>query len=114
MNWQQFLLSPQGRVGRQQYWLMLLLALPFIIATSQVAGIDHVWEARSVVFLLPIIWPSLVVTIKRWHDRNKSGWWILMGLVPIIGHIWTLVENGFLKGTPGDNRFGPDPLRGKA
>src|SRR5680860_792339 len=51
--------------------------------------------------------PAILVDIKRWHDRDKSGWWMLIVLVPIIGWIWFIVELGFLKGTPGPNRFGP-------
>ena len=49
---------------------------------------------------------SSFVHIKRFHDRDKSGWWVLIGLIPIIGAIWLLIELGFLKGTPGPNRFG--------
>jgi uncharacterized membrane protein YhaH (DUF805 family) len=109
MNWQQFLLSPQGRVGRQHYWLMVLISIPFICAASWAGGgFDHLWDPPGAFFLLPIIWPSLVISIKRWHDRNKSGWWVLVGLIPIVGDIWVLVENGFLRGTLGDNRFGPE------
>ncbi|TGR16409.1 DUF805 domain-containing protein, partial [Mesorhizobium sp. M8A.F.Ca.ET.197.01.1.1] len=47
---------------------------------------------------------------KRWHDRNKSGWWTLIGLIPIIGGIWLLIELGILEGTRGANQYGPDPL----
>ena len=59
---------------------------------------------------LAILYPSLAVAAKRFHDRDKSGWWILILFIPIIGFIWYLVELGFLPGTPGPNRFGPDPL----
>jgi uncharacterized membrane protein YhaH (DUF805 family) len=111
MSWQQFLLSPHGRVSREQYWLMTLLTLPFIIAAAWASGgIQYLAQRPGVFYLLPIVWPSLVVTIKRWHDRNKSGWWVLINLVPVVGDIWSVVENGFLKGTRGENRFGPDPL----
>ena len=48
-----------------------------------------------------ILIPAIIVHIKRFHDRDKSGWWVLIGLVPIIGAIWLLIELGFLKGTPG-------------
>jgi uncharacterized membrane protein YhaH (DUF805 family) len=48
--------------------------------------------------------------IKRFHDRDKSGWWLLISLVPLIGPLWLLVELGFLQGSEGANRFGPDPL----
>ena len=53
--------------------------------------------------------PAILVYIKRFHDRDKSGWWMLIVLIPIVGAIWLLVELGFLPGTPGPNRFGPPP-----
>jgi uncharacterized membrane protein YhaH (DUF805 family) len=56
------------------------------------------------------IYPAIAVYAKRWHDRGKSGWWTLIILVPAIGSIWLLVELGFLRGTPGANKYGPDPL----
>jgi uncharacterized membrane protein YhaH (DUF805 family) len=57
-----------------------------------------------------IIWSGLALAAKRWHDRDKSAWWILITFVPVIGGFWALIENGFLKGTEGPNRFGADPL----
>ena len=54
--------------------------------------------------------PMIFVSIKRWHDRNKSGWWVLFALVPIVGSIWVLVETGFPRGTTGSNNFGADPV----
>ena len=59
--------------------------------------------------LLGILWLNLSVAAKRWHDRGKSGWWMLIGLVPIIG-LWAIIEPGFLRGTEGPNRFGNDPI----
>lgn len=52
--------------------------------------------------------PNLAVAVRRLHDQDKSGWWILIGFVPLIGGIWLLVLY-LLDGTPGPNRFGPDP-----
>jgi hypothetical protein len=46
---------------------------------------------------------------KRYHDRDKSAWWILICLLPIIGGIWQLIELGCLRGTEGSNDYGPDP-----
>jgi uncharacterized membrane protein YhaH (DUF805 family) len=63
----------------------------------------------SGIFSLLVIIPAILVYIKRWHDRDKSGWWMLILLIPIVGAIWFLVELGFLPGTPGPNRFGPPP-----
>jgi len=93
----------------------------------------------SIIVSLALIYFSIAITGKRWHDRNKSAWWNLLWLIPallaapltimsfmaspslghwvlailFIGVIWTLVECGFLRGTAGDNRYGPDPLAGK-
>lgn len=61
----------------------------------------------SGIFSLLAIIPAVLVYIKRWHDRDKSGWWMLIMLLPIIDAIWALIELGFLPGTPGPNRFGP-------
>jgi uncharacterized membrane protein YhaH (DUF805 family) len=52
--------------------------------------------------------PNLAVTVRRLHDQDKSGWWILIALIPIIGGIWLLILY-FVEGTRGPNRFGPDP-----
>ena len=66
-------------------------------------------SVSSIVGLITIYF-ALAVYAKRWHDRDKSGWWTLIVLVPFIGAIWLLVECGILEGTRGPNRFGPDPL----
>jgi uncharacterized membrane protein YhaH (DUF805 family) len=74
-------------------------------------GIARVPPRRAdlIVHLL-LVWPALAVSVKRWHDRDKSGAWVLLNLLPVIGWIWALIDNGFLRGTSGPNRFGDDPL----
>ena len=52
------------------------------------------------------IYPTLAIHVKRWHDRNKSGWWCLIGLVPLIGSLWIIVELGFCKGSKNKNTYG--------
>lgn len=155
--------SFQGRIGRKTFWLgyVLPLFLAGIVATvldsamgfGMYAGMDASPMDRSA--LTPIsslvsllsIWPSLAGTIKRLHDRDRSGWWIggfylvsaafgvvagtiaatqphdmagiivvlMGGGVLLLGYaIWLLVELGFLRGTLGQNRYGPDPLLGGA
>jgi uncharacterized membrane protein YhaH (DUF805 family) len=59
---------------------------------------------------IPLIWISLALQVKRWHDRDKSGAWVFIGFIPLIGPIWALVECGFLRGTVGPNRYGNDPI----
>jgi uncharacterized membrane protein YhaH (DUF805 family) len=61
--------------------------------------------AVSIVF----IWMSVCLGGKRYHDRDKSAWWMLIVLIPIIGWLWQIIELGLLKGTEGPKRFGPAP-----
>lgn len=104
--------SFHGRISRRQYWLWGVLALlGFALLAFALLGIARVkpHKAELIVNLL-LLWPALAVSVKRWHDRNKSGWWVLVNLVPVVGWLWALVENGFLRGTDGPNRYGDDPL----
>jgi uncharacterized membrane protein YhaH (DUF805 family) len=57
-----------------------------------------------------LAWPNFAVQAKRWHDVNKSAWWILINALPIVGWLIGLWENGFASGDVGDNKYGPDPL----
>jgi uncharacterized membrane protein YhaH (DUF805 family) len=104
--------SLKGRVSRREFWLWGVLALLGMGALGHallgIAQVPRV-EAERIVSLL-LAWPALAVSVKRWHDRDKSGWWVLLNLVPVIGWIWALIANGLLRGTPGPNRFGEDPL----
>ena len=122
-----FLFRFDGRVSRAPYWLALLAVLLVdSIAFGVIGGFElfdgdtlaverkgpsRLW-ALSVV--PPSLWIGLVLSVKRWHDRNKSGRWILINLVPVVGWLWHLIECGFLRGTIGPNRFGQDPLRLRA
>jgi len=58
--------------------------------------------------MLGLLIPSIAVTFRRLHDTNRSAWWLLIGLVPFLGALVLLVFY-FLDGTPGPNKFGPDP-----
>jgi uncharacterized membrane protein YhaH (DUF805 family) len=113
-DFKQFYLSADGRVDRRQWWLRLIL--PVFVITLVLTAVDMAigtYNANlgagtlSGLFALASLIPSIFVHIKRFHDRDKSGWWVLIGLVPIIGALWLLIELGFLAGTPGPNRFGP-------
>ena len=128
MDWKYILTSFSGRLNRQPFWLGLVLVvvveLVVFYAVSSLFGTFTPGEDAGAynmqfspigwiilaVLYIAVIWAGLALQIKRWHDRNKSGWWCLIGLVPLIGSIWVIVECGFLRGTEGPNRFGPDPL----
>ncbi|HEY1394251.1 MAG TPA: DUF805 domain-containing protein [Methylibium sp.] len=106
----QILFSFQGRIPRKIFWLYgvlgsLLFAL-FLGLVLGIAGFED-YTIDAIINLL-LIWPGLAIMVKRWHDRDKSGWWVLINLIPVIGFVWTLVEGGFLRGSNGPNRYGED------
>ena len=112
MDYKQLFLSPQGRLNRKPYWIGVLILLAIqLVGNLLFANFDR--EAPSIPALivsLLLLYPSVVLGIKRCHDRDHPGWWLLIVLIPLLGPLWLLVELGFLPGTPGPNRYGPDPL----
>ncbi|HVZ29108.1 MAG TPA: DUF805 domain-containing protein [Asticcacaulis sp.] len=122
-NWQSMLFSANGRIRRSQYWLWAIGASIVIGIIMQVAmmvlGVQQAMMTTGqipatfwivyLVVLIPAFWIGINLQIKRWHDRDKSGWWALICLIPIIGGLWVLIECGFLDGTQGPNKFGPSP-----
>ena len=112
MDWQNLFLTNTGRLDRQPFWIGLIvlflislaLRVIFVILFGHHSTLGHV---LYVLFDLPLLYAWVNIGIKRFHDRNKSGWWVLIVLVPLIGGIWYLIECGFLPGTDGPNRFDP-------
>lgn len=113
MNWTWFLFSFKGRISRKPFWIFNLIVfvggLVLGSFTEVSPDINQITKPQ-LMFMIWIFWPSLAVQAKRWHDRDKSALWIFINLIPLVGPIWSLVENGFLPGTSGENRFGPDPF----
>jgi uncharacterized membrane protein YhaH (DUF805 family) len=102
-----------GRARRKEYWMFFLFN---IIASVVLAIIDAVLGTVAVfsgIYLLGVIVPAIAVTIRRLHDTGKSGWWIFIGLVPVIGGLWMLYLM-VIDGNPGDNQYGPSPKVGAA
>jgi uncharacterized membrane protein YhaH (DUF805 family) len=138
MNWPHLLLSTRGRINRAEWWIgscILLIIDGIAAALNRFAAIGFA-VVLAVVFLL-ILYCSLAVTVKRLHDRNRRGWWMLMfplGFVVLVSIISTfgedldpliyyavmavaliiaiaaMIELGLRRGTAGLNRYGPDPL----
>lgn len=96
-----------GRARRQEYWMYTLVYFLFYIV-AQV--IDTVLTAGFLTLILSfgLLLPSLGVTVRRLHDTGKSGWWILISVIPIVGAIVLLVFL-CLDSKPGENKFGPNP-----
>lgn len=108
----QVFFSFEGRITRATWWLYGVAALLGLgltgFALLTIAGLPN--ERAETLVNVALLWPTLAVSAKRWHDRDKSGWWLLINLVPVVGWLWALVENGLLAGSPGANRFGaPQP-----
>ncbi len=117
--------NPAGRISRQRYWgvgiplsilsiclaILLIVALPLIALTNFFSPpLGTFILIAGYALSIPIAYVNIVLHIRRFHDRDKSGWWVLVGFIPIIGPLWLLVECGFLRGTVGANRFGEDPV----
>ncbi len=65
-------------------------------------------DLLSYLFLLVSIVPHFAVVVRRLHDTDRTGWWFLIGLVPLIGQVWFVILM-CMNGTSGNNRFGPNP-----
>lgn len=73
--------------------------------------VGHMTDHVSWMLGIILLWPHLATTVKRLHDRGRSGWFVLIALIPIIGVVWLWIETWFLPGTPGPNAYGSGPMR---
>lgn len=95
-----------GRASRPEFWWYYLVYVILAIIVSLIDGAIGANNVLIGIYFLALFLPTLAVTVRRLHDSDKRGWWVLIQLIPIVGTIVMLV---FLvsQGTPGDNRFGP-------
>ncbi len=118
MNWYLKVLKQyavfSGRARRKEYWMFVLFNMIFAIVAmilDNVLGIAMEGVGYGPIYglyLLAIIIPSLAVAVRRLHDVGKSGWMILISLIPIIGSIWLLVLL-VTDSNPGENQYGQNP-----
>lgn len=104
-----------GRASRKEYWTFALinLAIAFILGFMVVImrSVAHVdLSFISMLFSLAVMVPGIAVAVRRLHDTNRSGWLVLVGLIPFIGAIAMIVLL-VMEGTPGDNEYGPSPYK---
>jgi uncharacterized membrane protein YhaH (DUF805 family) len=105
------LFSFKGRVTRTVFWIfqicwiVLFAVVNALTQAVSSSGAVSVLSLVGLLFLFATFWPLFAIQVKRWHDRNKSGWWCFIGLVPIIGGVWTLIECGILPSVDEGNRF---------
>lgn len=110
MNWYIQVLKKyavfSGRARRKEYWMFFLFNILIAFALGIVEGIlgiasESDQSVLATIYQLAILIPSISVGVRRMHDTDHSGWWLL---VPIVNFVFAVIE-----GTRGDNRFGPDP-----
>ncbi len=109
-----------GRTPRAPFWYWVLFQIIVLVIISFVEGGGHTvvngasiqsnYQAGpiAIVWSLANLLPGIAIGIRRLHDLDRSGWWTLIVLVPVVGVIVLLVWDAS-KGTTGANRFGPDP-----
>ena len=92
-----------GRAMRSEYWWFILA---YIIAYIVLAIVDYVLGVQllTAILSLGLLIPSIAVGVRRLHDLDKSGWWLLLGLIPIVGLV--LLYWFCQPGTPGANQYG--------
>ncbi|MEY3480675.1 MAG: hypothetical protein RIQ71_1450 [Verrucomicrobiota bacterium] len=103
----------QGRAPRKAFWMFLLFNIIAIVALTVVEGLiglrgEGGYGILSGLYSLAVILPALALAVRRLHDTGRSGWWILIGLVPAIGGIILIVFYA-LDSQPGTNQYGPNP-----
>lgn len=103
MDLSDILFSFKGRIGRSVFWIYNIIITAFIILPITLIFGDESGIGTLAAFIL--LWPTMAVLAKRYHDRNKSAWWLLIIFVPLIGELWSLIELGFLPGTDGPNDY---------
>jgi uncharacterized membrane protein YhaH (DUF805 family) len=100
-----------GRASRSEYWYFgLFMFLVLCVAAVLDAAAKPLGSILWLLVLLVSFLPGLAVNVRRLHDIGRSGWWVLLSLVPIVGALVLLIFH-CLPGTPGDNQYGPLPHR---
>ncbi|HVZ27973.1 MAG TPA: DUF805 domain-containing protein [Rhizomicrobium sp.] len=124
------LLSPNGRLSRGGFWVgaFILAAFSSLAVLSLGAFSDWLSGAQwggdnpyrtpltdhalrplwtVLILLVPVAWMVFCLLVKRWHDRGRSGWWLV---VPLVGQVWAVIECLFLPGAASGNKYGPSPV----
>lgn len=114
MSFSHLLFSAKGRIPRSTYWYFNLSMLGLTLIAIFVDRLCSTYVKNTgygiISGILTLVWviTGICVYVKRFHDRGRSGWFILLLLVPIV-NIWPVIELAFLKGRSGPNKYGADP-----
>lgn len=100
-----------GRAARPAFWWWFLFGVLVAIGANIIDAILGTWGVVNGLAGLALLLPNLSVAIRRLHDTDHSGWWVLIGLIPIIG--WIVLLIFYLRESdPGENQYGPPPADG--
>lgn len=104
-----------GRSRRKEYWMFILGYIIALVAATAIEGVlgmsgmvGGVYGPVTLLLIIALLVPAIAVQVRRFHDQDKSGWFVLLAFIPLIGSIAVLVFM-CLEGTNGPNRFGDDP-----
>ena len=118
MNWYLKVLKQyavfSGRARRKEYWMFALFNFIFAVVAMLLDNLTGLtigelpYGVLYFLYAIAVLIPALAVSVRRLHDVGKSGWMILIGLIPVIGAIWLLVLM-VLDSNPGENKYGQNP-----
>ena len=97
-----------GRAGRAEFWWFFLASFIISAVLSILGRASVVFSVLGFIYSLAVLVPSIAVGIRRLHDTARSGWWILIGLIPLVGFI-ILIVFWATQGNPGANQYGAPP-----
>ncbi|MGB9609076.1 MAG: DUF805 domain-containing protein [Minisyncoccia bacterium] len=98
----------EGRATRAEFWYFVLVSIIISILLNLLGGLGFIFSLLNLLYGLFILIPATTVEIRRLHDIGKSGWMILIGLIPLIGWVWIIYLLA-KDGDPGENKYGPNP-----
>jgi uncharacterized membrane protein YhaH (DUF805 family) len=104
-----------GRASRSEFWFfyLFLVIASFVAASIDTLVLNNQNSYLTLILFLATLIPLIAITTRRLHDTDRSGWWQLLSLIPLVGAIiliiWLCTAS-----TPGSNRFGSNPLSGRA
>jgi uncharacterized membrane protein YhaH (DUF805 family) len=104
----ELLCSFKGRLGRLSFWLSSGAVLT-VFWVLEVFVERTLGRTATLVLYPPLYFFLAALCVKRFHDVARSGWWLVVSLVPVLGLLWVVFELAFRKGTPGSNQYGEDP-----
>ena len=123
MNWYLDVLKKyavfNGRARRKEYWFFALFNIIISIVLAVIDGITGSYSAAfgmgllGAIYMLAVLVPAIAVSVRRLHDTDRSGWWMLIILVPLIGAIVLLVFM-VLDSSPSQNQYGVNPKEATA